>query len=188
MSEQITLGLDSQTIKETSMVDLAFILLKKTNQPFYYRDIMKEVAKLKGLTEGEITNVIAQLYTEINIDGRFACVGHNLWGLKRWYPTEKPDDNPNAPRSRLLDDDDLDDETFDEEDLFGTVKYGESDDDDFKEADTEDDSDIDYAESDEDEDENSEVLDDNDESADAESDDELEDTDDADVSDDDEDR
>lgn len=74
------------------MVDLAFLILKAANTPFYYRDLMAEVAKLRGMSEEEINDTIAQLYTEINIDGRFACVGTNLWGLKRWYPLERSDD------------------------------------------------------------------------------------------------
>ena len=48
-----------------------------------------KLPRLKGLSEDKVMQVIAQLYTEINIDGRFACVGTNLWGLKRWYPVEK---------------------------------------------------------------------------------------------------
>ncbi|MDO3413143.1 DNA-directed RNA polymerase subunit delta [Saccharibacillus sp. CPCC 101409] len=97
------------------MVDLAFLILKKANEPYYYPDLMKEVARHRGLTEKESADMIAQLYTEINIDGRFACVGTNLWGLKRWYPLEKSEDPVvSAKRPRIIndeDDDDLDDET-----------------------------------------------------------------------------
>lgn len=155
MSEQITLDLDPKTVAETSMVDLAFMILKKANNPFYYRDLMQEVARLKGLSDDEITNVIAQLYTEINIDGRFACVGQNLWGLKRWYPTDKGDDNHAGPRTRLLDDDDDDtdlydeeyDDTADEDEDFKAVDddedYDKSDDDDDDDEDEEDDKNLD---------------------------------------------
>nr|WP_207952324.1 DNA-directed RNA polymerase subunit delta [Paenibacillus turpanensis] len=93
------------------MVDLAFMILKLKNEPMYYRDLMQEVAKIKGFAEEEMLRVIAQLYTEINIDGRFACVGNNLWGLIRWYPVEKADEKGGA-RPRIINDvdDDLDDE------------------------------------------------------------------------------
>ena len=105
------------------MVDLAFLILKAANTPFYYRDLMHEIAKIKELNEQEMMNVIAQLYTEINIDGRFACVGTNLWGLKRWYPVEKAEDamgNTKRPRIINDDDDDLDDEDIfaEEEDTY----------------------------------------------------------------------
>lgn len=85
------------------MVDLAFAILKAANTPFYYLDLMKEVAKLRGLTDEEVKETVAQLYTEINIDGRFACVGTNLWGLKRWYPIDRaPKIRSAAPSVRAL--------------------------------------------------------------------------------------
>lgn len=129
MSTPLNLKLDPEKIKEMPMVDLAFLILKAANTPFYYRDLMAEVAKLRGMTEEEINDTIAQLYTEINIDGRFACVGTNLWGLKRWYPLERSDDPiGNSKRPRIIndEDDDLDDEDFaEEEDSYS------GDDDDF---------------------------------------------------------
>lgn len=124
MSAEYVLKLDSEKIREMPMVDLAFEVLKAANTPFYYRDLMMEIAKIRGLSEEQIIDVIAQLYTEINIDGRFACVGGNVWGLKRWYPVERSDDpvTGGAKRPRIInDDDDLDDEDLygeDEEETF----------------------------------------------------------------------
>lgn len=119
MSTPLNLKLDAEKIREMPMVDLAFLVLKAANTPFYYRDLMVEVAKLRGMTEEETNDTIAQLYTEINIDGRFACVGTNLWGLKRWYPLERSDDPiGNSKRPRIIndDDDDMDDDDFQDED------------------------------------------------------------------------
>jgi DNA-directed RNA polymerase subunit delta len=123
MSAQYTLKVGAEKAKEMPMVDLAFEVLRAANTPFYYRDLMSEISKIKGLTEEEVMQVIAQLYTEINIDGRFACVGTNLWGLKRWYPIEKSDDTVGSgKRPRIIndEDDDLDDEDLfaEEEDTF----------------------------------------------------------------------
>lgn len=123
MSAQYQLKINSEQAKEMPMVDLAFELLKTANTPFYYRDLMSEIAKIKGLSDDEVMQVIAQLYTEINIDGRFACVGTNLWGLKRWYPIEKSEDAVGSgKRPRIIndEDDDLDDEDLfaEEEDTF----------------------------------------------------------------------
>ncbi|TBL72624.1 DNA-directed RNA polymerase subunit delta [Paenibacillus thalictri] len=116
MSAQYTLKIGTEKAKEMPMVDLAFELLKSANTPFYYRDLMSEIAKIKGLSDDEVMQVIAQLYTEINIDGRFACVGTNLWGLKRWYPVEKSEDAVgSAKRPRIINDEDDD---LDEEDMF----------------------------------------------------------------------
>ncbi|QHT58873.1 DNA-directed RNA polymerase subunit delta [Paenibacillus lycopersici] len=128
MSSEIVLKIDPERIKEMPMVDLAFELLKAANTPFYYRDIMMEIAKIRGLSQDQINQVIAQVYTEINIDGRFACVGSNMWGLKRWYPVERNEDPVgNAKRSRIINDEDDEDDTYtdEEEDTYT------SDDDDF---------------------------------------------------------
>ena len=117
MSAPLLLKLDPERIKEMPMVDLAFVILKTVNTPFYYLDLMAEVAKQRGLNEKQMNDLIAQLYTEINIDGRFACVGTNLWGLKRWYPADRSEDPvANAKRPRIInDEDDLEDDDFAEE-------------------------------------------------------------------------
>ncbi|KJD44878.1 MULTISPECIES: DNA-directed RNA polymerase subunit delta [Paenibacillus] len=111
MSTPLNLKIDPEKVHETPMVDLAFMVLKAANTPYYYRDLMNEVAKLRGMSDEDINDVIAQLYTEINIDGRFACVGTNLWGLKRWYPVDKSEDTlTGAKRPRIINDEDDDDE------------------------------------------------------------------------------
>lgn len=124
MSEYIS-KLTPEQAREVPMVDLAFRILKAANTPFYYRDLMAEIAKIKGYTEEDVLRLIAQLYTEINVDGRFACVGNNLWGLKRWYPIDnKEGEMGGAKRPRIIndDDDDLDEEEYleEEEETFPT--------------------------------------------------------------------
>lgn len=116
------LKLSQDDAREMPMVDLAFMILKLKNEPMYYRDLMQEVANIKGFTADEMMRLIAQLYTEINIDGRFACVGNNLWGLIRWYPVDKGDD-VSGGRPRIINDvdDDLDDEEL----------YGEEEEEDY---------------------------------------------------------
>jgi DNA-directed RNA polymerase subunit delta len=127
VSADYVLKLDSEKIREMPMVDLAYELLKSANTPFYYRDLMIEIAKMRGLSDSQVTDVIAQLYTEINIDGRFACVGGNVWGLKRWYPVERSDDpmNGGAKRPRIINDDDDEDD----DDLYGEEEEAASPDD-----------------------------------------------------------
>lgn len=122
MSEYLS-KLTPEQAREVPMVDLAFNILKAANTPFYYRDLMNEVAKIKGYTEEDVLRLIAQLYTEINVDGRFACVGNNLWGLKRWYPVDnKEGEMGGTKRPRIIndDDDDLDEEEYmdEEEESF----------------------------------------------------------------------
>lgn len=82
-------SLDIKNVMETAMVDIAYELLKNKGEPIMYQDIMNEVASLKGFTEDGVEKYIAQLYTAINIDGRFTCVGRGMWGLKDWYPIDQ---------------------------------------------------------------------------------------------------
>lgn len=141
----ITLKLDPERVKEMPMVDLAFEVLKTANTPYYYRDLMMEIAKIRGLSQEGINQFIAQVYTEINIDGRFACVGSNMWGLKRWYPVERSEDPVgNAKRTRIINDDDDDDEDLfaeEEEDDFAAEEEDydayDEDSEDFEEAEEE---------------------------------------------------
>lgn len=157
MSTPLNLKLDPEKVQEIPMVDLAFMILKAANTPHYYRDLMNEVAKVRGMSEEEINEAIAQLYTEINIDGRFACVGTNLWGLKRWYPIERSEDPVgNAKRPRIIndEDDDLEDDVFSEEE----ETYA-SDDDDYDAVDEDSDEEEELF-SDDDEEEVEEVEDD----------------------------
>ncbi|MNW42610.1 DNA-directed RNA polymerase subunit delta [compost metagenome] len=173
VSTPLHLKIDPEKVHEIPMVDLAFMILKSANTPYYYRDLMNEVAKLRNMSEEEINDAIAQLYTEINIDGRFACVGTNLWGLKRWYPIERSEDpvgNTKRPRIINDDDDDLEDEDFnEEEDTFASDDdegfdnidddsedelFSEDEDEDDVEVDEDDDSLIDDEDIEEDEDEN----------------------------------
>lgn len=96
------------------MVDITYKLLEDKGEPMIFMDIMKEVAKRKGLTQSQADELLAQLFTEINIDGRFVCVGRNLWGLKHWFPVEQSSDSAVAANVKD-DDEDLDEEEYEEE-------------------------------------------------------------------------
>lgn len=113
------------------MVDLAYNCLKEKGEPMLYMDILQEVAKLKGFTEQDVERYIAQLYTEINIDGRFVCVGRSLWGLKEWYPIEQSSDS--AVAAHLKDDyidDEEDEELYEHDDEYDDDELDVLDDDD----------------------------------------------------------
>lgn len=137
MAKESTLELSPEAAKEMPMVDLVHELLKQSDEPLYYRDLAKKVAELKGFTESEMLAYMAQLYTEINIDGRFICVGRSLWGLKERYTMDQATDAAVAANVKEDDDMYLDDEDSeydekevdDEEDLIDTVEvdYPEGD-------------------------------------------------------------
>lgn len=138
------LNMDVEKAQETPMVELAYDLLKKTKQSRTYHEIMDEVAKARAMTPEEITENIAQLYTEINIDGRFLFLGNNSWGLKRWYPVDKTAEKADKKFVRKEDDFDDDDDDFLEDELEEEdLDYNTEDDEDeeadgFTEVDVED--------------------------------------------------
>jgi len=80
--------IDEEKVSEVSMIDLAFELLKNKKKALNFPQIFEEIKEQKRLSEEEISDVIAQFYTELNIDGRFISLGNNEWGLKSWYPVD----------------------------------------------------------------------------------------------------
>jgi DNA-directed RNA polymerase subunit delta len=115
------LNLEPEQIKEMAMVDLAFRFFSETKKTYTFNELYRELCQLKGLTEEEMKSLIAQIYTEINLDGRFLCLGDNQWGLKRWYLVETQEESAEgALRRKYLDDDD----DYDDEDLLEDEDYG----------------------------------------------------------------
>lgn len=164
-----------EQLSEISMVDLGYLLLEEERQVFDFYTLAKKVAELKGYTQSDLDERIAQFYTDVNTDGRFINIGNNLWGLKRWYPIEQIDEEMTMPKKKkkksskqakqLVEDDDiyedetddLEDDTVDEEEYeedSESLDELEDDSEDFDDDVVEDDDydDDDYDEEDEDED------------------------------------
>ncbi|WP_175552342.1 DNA-directed RNA polymerase subunit delta [Seinonella peptonophila] len=112
MSDNMT----AEKQRETAMVDLTYQLLHEKGEPMTYQDIMQSVAAIKNFRKEDVARYIAQLYTEVNIDGRFVCVGRGLWGLKHWYPLDQTTDSAVAASMK---DDYLDDEELEDEETEG---------------------------------------------------------------------
>ncbi len=201
MSEQFSVQLTKEEVKNISYVDLAYEILNSSGNTFHYKDLLLEVGHRKGLSQEELTEVMAIIYSEINIDGRFVCIGQNVWGLKRWYPTEKTAKTGPSPKRFKRNDDDYDDYDLDDDFYMDDEETDyDSDLDDVDDLDRADDGDldeIDELDADEDLDIVDEGVDDDfdlgdeedvyDEDLDEESDDEYEDDDaDFDAEDDDE--
>lgn len=168
--------LDGQRKDELSMVEVASEILAETNQAHYFNDLVKEIQDYLGLSDEEMQEHLADLYTEINTDGSFISLGENRWGLRAWYAIDAIDEEivetiddddlkakHKARRSKtdLFDDDDMidynDDDPEDHEDYDDD--YYDDDDDDEEEDDTEEK--IKYTvDSDDDDDEESNELED----------------------------
>ncbi|MCA1032131.1 DNA-directed RNA polymerase subunit delta [Bacillus timonensis] len=167
-------------LKEMSMLEVAYEVFLTKKQAIYFNDLVSEVAQILELSEEQVKKKIAQFYTDLNVDGRFICLGESQWGLRSWYPYEQIDEEvtvvakPKKKKSKKKKDADLDIDEFDdldEEDLeFDDLDDYEEDDDvidDEDDDEDEDDDDVDVVDEDDD------VVDDFDLDEDSEDDDDL---------------
>jgi DNA-directed RNA polymerase subunit delta len=89
----LNLGLLSKDeIREMALIELAYEILTAKKQACQFKDILDEIARLNGVTTDDLRSRISQFYTDLNVDGRFLCVGENQWGLRLWYPFEQSED------------------------------------------------------------------------------------------------
>ena len=143
MSEAVV-KTEQESFREKPMVDLAYMILKQTKQAYTFEGLVQEVFKLKEFGENDdVLDYRVQLFTELNIDGRFAYVGQqNEWGLKQWYSIEQLE---SAHFNRFVDDEDSDfdyDEQEEDLDLASDDDVAIEDDFDVEEADEEIDEDL----------------------------------------------
>lgn len=90
-----------EELEGKSMIELGQLVLQDEKQAMHFRDIFNEIAEIKELTETEKEERIVQFYTDLNLEGRFITIGSNMWGLKRWYPVDKIDEDvATAPKQK----------------------------------------------------------------------------------------
>ncbi len=161
------MGLEQYTpeeIKELSMLEVAYEVFSQKKQAVVFRELLDEVVKVMELSEDQVKEKVAQFYTDINIDGRFICIGEAGWGLRSWYPYEQIDEEVTTPvkpkkkkGKKAADDEDLDLLEYEDELEEDELEFDDLDD--YEEDDDLDDDDIDDTDDDEDLDED---LDDDD--------------------------
>lgn len=81
-----------EELTDMAMVELANVILEDANKALDFREVFNKLAELKRYTEEQKHDLLAQFYTELNIDGRFLTLGSDKWGLKRWYPVDQIDE------------------------------------------------------------------------------------------------
>lgn len=131
---------DEVKVKEMPLVEIAYEVFKQSKKNYSFYDLVKEISIIKGLSEEETTNNLAQLFTELNIDGRFIHLGQNEWGLKKWFHVDELETlhltHDEDEEDDIYDDEDYDD--FDEEDDFSN----DEDEEDIDEEDIDDEEDV----------------------------------------------
>ncbi|WP_027408049.1 DNA-directed RNA polymerase subunit delta [Anoxybacteroides tepidamans] len=148
-----------EELQEMSLVEIAYLIMTEKKEALPFQQLVHEIAALANLTEEEVQTRLAQFYTDLNIDGRFICIGENRWGLRAWYPYDQTEDeNVTAtikPKKKkkavdeyddydeIIDDEELDyddlDDYEDEEDVDLDDELLDEDEFDLDEADTFDD-------------------------------------------------
>ncbi|WP_080872327.1 DNA-directed RNA polymerase subunit delta [Oceanobacillus timonensis] len=81
-----------EQIDEISMIELGSIILQEENKAIPFQDLFSKIADLKNFSEQQKENLIAQFYTDMNVDGRYLTLGSGVWGLKSWYPVEQAEE------------------------------------------------------------------------------------------------
>jgi DNA-directed RNA polymerase subunit delta len=113
-----------EQLKELSLIELAYELFSETKEPISFYDLVDQMATVLGVTREALLEKLPQFYTELNIDGRFVCLGENRWGLRAWYPYDQAEEEvlpvakPKKKRKQLEEEDEFEDYDATEEDDF----------------------------------------------------------------------
>ncbi|RLL42868.1 DNA-directed RNA polymerase subunit delta [Oceanobacillus piezotolerans] len=89
-----------EQIQNMSMIELASKILFDEKKALSFNELFNRIAELKELSEQEKEDLIAQIYTDLNVDGRFTTLGSNMWGLRRWYPVEQAEEEVHVPKKK----------------------------------------------------------------------------------------
>ena len=96
-----------------SMIDIAYRIMSEKSAPVNFKDLWKEVTFELGLDAAKAAKKISLFYSDLSLDGRFVALKDNNWELKRRLKFE---DVYIDTSSIMIDDSDLDEDEFAEED------------------------------------------------------------------------
>ena len=74
-----------------SETDIAYRILTDLGEPLYYKTLITNVIDKKKKSVQSMAVAISEIYTMINMDGRFQYRGESgegRWGLTEWTPPE----------------------------------------------------------------------------------------------------
>lgn len=64
------------------MIEIAYEILTNQKKALVFGDLWNEVSEVKGLTQTQKEDKIAQFYTDLSLDGRFLLLDGNMWDLR----------------------------------------------------------------------------------------------------------
>ncbi|WP_417898614.1 DNA-directed RNA polymerase subunit delta [Bacillus haimaensis] len=151
--------LTAEEVKEMSLIEITYALFQDQKQSVTFGELLTEIKKLTGFTDEDLRSKLSQFYTDLNVDGRFICIGENQWGLRAWYPYDQIEEETTPQvktkkkkAKKASDDDDLDADEFEELDEE-ELEFDDLDDYEEDEAEEEDFDDVDEDDADDDDDE-----------------------------------
>lgn len=83
---------DEEYIKELATIEIAYHIIKEAKTTFHFKQLAEEIKNIKKIDDDRLYDVLPQLYTELNLDGRFLHLGKNEWALKSWYSVAAADE------------------------------------------------------------------------------------------------
>lgn len=97
------------------MVDIAYDLMSKKKKEVLFIKLWEEVSQIKGLSQAQADDLIAQFYTDISLDDRFVHLKDNKWDLRSRHKFE----DVVIDTDSILVDDDEEDEDIIESEVIG---------------------------------------------------------------------
>lgn len=70
------------------LVDIAFDLLSKKKKEVPFIKLWQEVSQIRGLTQAQADDKIAQFYADMTLDSRFVHLKDNNWDLRSRHKFE----------------------------------------------------------------------------------------------------
>ncbi len=94
-----------------SMLDVAYDTLKKNAQEMTFLELWNEVVKTMGFTPSQSETKIAQFYSALMLDVRFAPLADNVWDLRsrRTYNETHVDTSTLILEDEYVSDEDVED-------------------------------------------------------------------------------
>jgi DNA-directed RNA polymerase subunit delta len=71
------------------MIDIAYDVLNNSKAAVVFIELFNNVSEIKGLTQAQKEDKIAQFYTDLSLDGRFVIMEDNKWDLKSRHRLEE---------------------------------------------------------------------------------------------------
>lgn len=69
---------------EKALINIAYEVMEASKEALSFKDLFSKVIALSGreLNDDELKREMSRFYTQLSLDGRFACFSGNTWDLR----------------------------------------------------------------------------------------------------------